>query len=174
MACVYGMPSLFQVILERVCHGTSGDVQNGQGKTAIGLSAAFGNVDTLEKLLEHGASADESEELVHNALHAATLHGHEDAVRLLLERGADPYKEGDCGSSPISLAFDLKHDSVVEMLVRLKQPQGTEQLDDIMSKAAWYGYTNILDLSLKSAKLDEKITSRTLFPFCSNLKTYFE
>lgn len=79
-----------------LCHLGADVNDNSLGTTALGIAAAFGHLDTVEKLLKDlGANVNTVLKVdgEQTALYVAVYEGHEEIVKLLLKHGANPLQQ---------------------------------------------------------------------------------
>lgn len=115
-AACSGQKAALQLLLEE---GASVNLRGGRhGRTATIVAAMYGHQQCIALLHQHGADLELRDHEDRTALfHAAAL-GHVAVVQLLVDLGANiNCVEHFSGHSPLSIATDQNHDSVVEILL---------------------------------------------------------
>lgn len=81
------------------------------GFSAIHWASYYGQLRTIEKLLEAGADPNTHAENLISPLHLAAAHGHHEIVRLLILKGANVNEMDICGNTPLhfSAASNFPH-----------------------------------------------------------------
>ncbi|KAJ8380110.1 hypothetical protein SKAU_G00008880 [Synaphobranchus kaupii] len=98
--------------------GTSPNVRDQAGYTALHYASRAGNECVCELLLDGGACASPQTRGGATPLHRSAYCGHLGVVRLLLDRGADPLLCDDDSSSPLHKAAEQGHVEVCELLLQ--------------------------------------------------------
>lgn len=88
------------------------------GSTLLHLVARSGNVEKVEKLLEHGASTFLKDLHGLLPLHVASIHGHAKIVQLLLNKGCDVNVSSDAKLTPLHCAAQNGKSEVVRLLLQ--------------------------------------------------------
>ena len=68
---------------------TNINLQNGEGSTALQLASYYGNMETVEILLNNGANINEKDNINQTALLLASYSGQTTIIELLLGKNAD-------------------------------------------------------------------------------------
>ena len=96
--------------------GTSVDVADDDGETALMKAAADGNVRAIQLLVKHGSMVDRRDEDGRTALMYAAKEGNTEAVKDLLSAGANPTLRDEDGKTALNLAEDDKHADTADVL----------------------------------------------------------
>lgn len=108
--------------------GVPVDMRDGQGRTALMVAAAFGNVSAAEALIAHGADIQASDAVDGNqALHFAAVAGRTGVARLLLDHGAHVDVRGPHDETPLHYAALYGQRRMIGFLVeRGSDPNATD------------------------------------------------
>ncbi|XP_035291550.1 ankyrin repeat domain-containing protein 39 isoform X3 [Anguilla anguilla] len=98
--------------------GTSPNVRDQAGYTALHYASRAGNEAVCELLLDGGACANPQTQGGATPLHRSAYCGHLGVVKLLLDHGADPLLCDDDGSSPLHKAAEQGQAEVCELLLQ--------------------------------------------------------
>lgn len=79
--------------------GLGANVNDGSGRTALGVASMLGSAEVVELLLKHGADPDAPDSLKQTPLMWAVRYDHSPTVTLLLRAGADPHRVDSTGHS---------------------------------------------------------------------------
>ncbi|WP_264711323.1 ankyrin repeat domain-containing protein [Wolbachia endosymbiont (group B) of Aporia crataegi] len=88
------------------------------------LSARYGRLGILEKLLDRGAEVDAKNNRGSAPLHMAAEHGHLEVVEKLLDREAKVDAKNNDGLTPLELANNENKSEVVNFLLGYKDKYG--------------------------------------------------
>lgn len=114
LAAKKGDPEIVQMLVDA---GHDVNTKNWGGNTALLVASRFGNKEAVSVLLNtSGCLVDDWNRLGHTALHYACFRGSRDIVEKLLSFGANPDARTYLNITPIMLASEQDHCSVVEVL----------------------------------------------------------
>jgi len=98
--------------------GTSVDVKDNSGYTALHYGSRAGNTKIVEYLLDHGANPNaQTKSGKETPLHRAAYQGHENIVTLLLKHGANPFLQNSDGETALHKAASRKLYTVTNILL---------------------------------------------------------
>ncbi len=95
------------------------DTRCKHGQTALHYACEHGNIQIVERLLDHGANVNAVNLCGETALHKISLSGNECAAvgSLLLERGANPNILNSWGETPLHIACAFDHCELAKSLI---------------------------------------------------------
>lgn len=98
--------------------GTSVNIKDNSGYTALHYAARAGNIEIAKYLLDSGADPNSRTKTGRDTpLHRAAYQGHDVMVSLLLQRGADPMLQNSDGQTALHKAASMKRTEVVKLLL---------------------------------------------------------
>lgn len=89
------------------------DWRDSEGRTLLHLAASKGSIGCAKVLLESGADRNARSTDGRTALYRASANGDRQMVEMLIEFGADPTITTDRGRSPLDVARDKEHVSIL-------------------------------------------------------------
>ena len=127
--------------------GSPVDCNTGAGVTAVELASAHGHVAVMQALLRMGAvlEAPLAKKRSDSPLHIAAKHGQVDVVSFLLDMGMSPNGVNASGQTPLLLAVESGHASVVRKLMEVDEStKATAAL--ALARAACWGHLDVVRL----------------------------
>ncbi|KAK4228870.1 ankyrin repeat-containing domain protein [Podospora fimiseda] len=129
-------------------------------KNILCIAARKGDIAMVACLLDHAGAGMEVEngETLAAALSAALQEGHDSVGRLLLERGAQVNQRSSTGEperTPLYVAANKGHASIVEFLVSLNTPQDRIVNAAALRVAAHQGHSEVVSVLLRSDAFQE-------------------
>ena len=135
-------------VIERLlADGASADARGQNAETPLVAAALAGNVKVAELLLAHRADVRARNAGGFTPLHAAAFSGSVPVAVLLLDRGA-PLDDADnkAGVTPLLVAAEQDHPSLVELFIARGAAVGTPERDGYMplTRALWKGNGEVM------------------------------
>lgn len=159
VASVYGLLNMINKMVAQD-NVIDWNITNKFGASPLYVSARYGHLRTLEKLIELGADVDAIGGYFGTPLQAAAFQGHESIVRKLLEAGARLWSKGKYDSA-IDAALAGSHQSTVAFL--MNKAAGDERADTAawLTMAAYRGLNDVVELLLERSGHDAKSNGGT-------------
>lgn len=111
-------------------NGTSPDIRDNSGYTALHYASRAGNIQIIEYLLDHGADPNvQTKSGKDTPLHRASYQGHDIIVALLLRRGANPLLQNADGETALHKSTSRKMNTVTNILLE-KAPELVKIVDN--------------------------------------------
>ena len=122
------------------------------GNTPIHLASAGGHISCIRVLAQHGADVNASTPIRDNkgggtALHQACESGRADVVKALLMLGADVTQAAQNGRTPLIIAADCGHESVVDVILETATAEA-ETLIEVEGKEGQEGALGSVDINV--------------------------
>ncbi|XP_041937519.1 ankyrin repeat domain-containing protein 50 [Alosa sapidissima] len=133
--------------------GAAVDAIDGEGRTALCLAAAHGNLEVVRALLDRGLDENHKDDLGWTPLHAAACEGHRAVCAALTERGSMA-RVGELdveGRTPLVLAAQEGHCSTVRLLLDRRSPIDQRGYDghSALSAATLQGHGEVAELLMR-------------------------
>ena len=108
-----------------LANGIDLNARDKEGFTPLHFTAMHGRPANASVLLDAGAEVDPQDGWGNTPLARALFHEKncEEMVALLRSRGADPYRENNCGASPISTAYLIANHDLKRLFADLPAPE---------------------------------------------------
>ena len=107
----------FERVKSLIETGTSVDIKDKSGYTALHYSSRAGNCKIVNYLLDNGADPNvQTKSGKESPLHRAAYQGHDEIVSLLLKRGANPLLQNSDGQTALHKAAAMNMKNVVYIL----------------------------------------------------------
>ena len=116
LAITHSQDEVIPVLLTHWVYTYGADSRDDVGRTTLMYAAAWGNVETMQDLIDNGAPVQAKTHTGYTALMFAAEWGHEGAVKLLLDLGADPTAKNSYEHTALSLAVKQGHTQIAEIL----------------------------------------------------------
>ena len=143
LASELGHENIVRILLDRGVDVNAAELGN---DSALVSASSRGHEKIVRQLLANGANVNAKHGRGFSPLFAAAHGGYEQIVQILLDSGADVNGKGGHCESPLQIAVTFGR----EQIVRLLLDNGANWEDNVVSKAAIYGYTKILQLLLEN------------------------
>ena len=104
------------IVASLLAHGADPGALALYNTTPLHVSVRDQRVEATRRLLEQGADANALDDFGHSALHDAALRNDLRSARLLLASGADASLEGTAGQTPLELAEQAGHQTMLNLL----------------------------------------------------------
>ncbi len=115
-AAVDGNYSRVKLLLEK---GTSPDVRDSAGYTALHYACRAGHTQIVKLLFEFNANPNMQTAAGKDCpIHRAAYQGHEDVTELLIKNGADPMIQNADGETALHKAVQKNQEKIVELLLK--------------------------------------------------------
>ncbi len=117
IAATRGHLGVMKQLLTVVDHGLDLETKGQYDRTALALTACYGQTEAAKLLLERGADREAKDMDRKTPLLLAALNGHDDTVRLLLDHGAAVEAQDQHGRTALSWAAEYGSLSIVDLLL---------------------------------------------------------
>lgn len=116
LAIIHGHDEVIAALLTHWVYTHGADGRDDVGRTTLMYAAAWGNVETMQNLIDNDAPIQAKSHTGYTALMFAAEWGHIDAVKLLLDLGADPTARNSYEHTALSLAVKQGHTQIAALL----------------------------------------------------------
>ncbi|KAI0513325.1 hypothetical protein F5B22DRAFT_248616 [Xylaria bambusicola] len=147
VASVYGILPIFEYLAasgERVDWNTT----NTHGVSAIYLAARFGQLEAMKYLLQTDSNVNSQGGIFGNPAQAAAFNGHTAVLELLVNHGADVCASGRF-SDTFQAALIGNQNVALKLLLERNWAKEIPNIDELLSRAAYYGHHEVVDTLLK-------------------------
>ncbi|TGJ86553.1 hypothetical protein E0Z10_g2255 [Xylaria hypoxylon] len=146
VASVYGILPIFER-LTAISKEVDWNAKNTRGASAIYITARFGQPEATKYLLQKGTDVNSQGGEFGNPAQTAAFHGHTAVLELLDHHGSDLIANGRFPNS-FHAALMGNQDTTMKLLLEGPSAKDIPDMDDLLSRAAYYGHYEIVELLL--------------------------